>query len=124
MLEVSVMMSFGAAHNLRGYRGKCEALHGHNWKVEAVYASKTLDKIGMVTDFTVMREQLKSVLEEFDHKYLNQTAPFKKMNPTSENIAKFIYVSLKKLLRERRVKVCRVKVWETDNSSATYFEKK
>jgi 6-pyruvoyltetrahydropterin/6-carboxytetrahydropterin synthase len=122
MFEVSVVMSFGAAHNLRGYRGKCEALHGHNWKVEAVYRAAALDETGMVADFTVMKQQLKSVLEEFDHKYLNQTEPFKKLNPTSENIAKYIYVALKKLLRGRRAKVCRVKVWETDNSAATYFE--
>ena len=59
MFEVSVTMSFGAAHNLRGYRGKCEALHGHNWKIEVVYTAKTLDKIGMATDFTLMRGHLR-----------------------------------------------------------------
>jgi 6-pyruvoyltetrahydropterin/6-carboxytetrahydropterin synthase len=122
MFEVSVVMSFGAAHNLRGYRGKCESLHGHNWKVEAVYAASGLDELGMVIDFTVMREQLKSVLEELDHAYLNETAPFKKVNPTSENMAKFIYGRLKTLLSGRRVKVSRVKVWETESSCATYFE--
>jgi 6-pyruvoyltetrahydropterin/6-carboxytetrahydropterin synthase len=118
------VMSFGAAHNLRAYRGKCEALHGHNWKVEAVFSAATLDALGMVCDFTLMRRQLKSVLEEFDHAYLNETAPFKKRNPTSENMAKYIYGRLKGILKGRRVRVSCVKVWETENSSATYLEKR
>lgn len=123
MFEVSVVMSFGAAHNLRGYRGKCEALHGHNWKVEAVYGASRLDRIGMVSDFTVLREHLRGVLSEFDHTYLNATTPFRKSNPTSENIAEYIFFGLKKRLSGRRVRLARVKVWETENSAATYFEK-
>ncbi len=121
MFEVCVVTSFGAAHNLRGYRGKCEELHGHNWKVETVLAAGKLDKIGMVADFTVIKADLKNVLSQLDHKYLNDVPYFKKINPTSENIAKFIYAQMKKLARPG-VKISRVTVWETDTSFATYFE--
>lgn len=123
MFEVSVMMSFGAAHNLRGYRGKCEALHGHNWKVEAVLQSSRLDKLGMVEDFTAIKERLKEVLSVLDHGYLNDVAPFNKINPTSENIARFIYQGMKKEFPTPHLKISRVKVWETETSAATYFEK-
>jgi 6-pyruvoyltetrahydropterin/6-carboxytetrahydropterin synthase len=123
MFEVSVTMSFGAAHNLRGYRGKCEALHGHNWKVEAVLSSLRLDKLGMVEDFTAIKERLKETLSVLDHGYLNNVPPFDKMNPTSENIARFIYQCMKKKFRGPHLKVCRIKVWETETSAATYFER-
>ncbi len=123
MFEVSVVMSFSSAHNLRGYRGKCEALHGHNWKVEATIASLRLDKLGMVVDFTAIKESLKKVLSALDHAYLNDVAPFDRVNPTSENIARFVYQGLKKEFRRPGLKVARVKVWETETSVATYFEK-
>lgn len=123
MFEVSVVMSFSSAHNLRGYRGKCEALHGHNWKVEATIASLRLDKLGMVVDFTAIKESLKKVLSALDHAYLNDVAPFDRVNPTSENIARFVYQGLKKDFRRPGLKVARVKVWETETSVAVYFEK-
>ncbi len=122
MFEVSVVMNFSAAHNLKGYQGKCEALHGHNWKVEISLGSGSLDKIGMVEDFTVIREKLKSVLSLLDHKYLNQLSYFKKINPTSENIAKLIYTKMKERLKKSSMALIFVKVWETDNSYATYRE--
>ena len=122
MFEVSVVMDFSAAHNLRGYRGKCEALHGHNWKVQVNLQAEKLDKIGMVTDFKVIKEKLKEILALLDHKYLNQLSYFKKINPTSENIAKLIYGKMKERLRNSSVAVHSVKIWETDNSYATYGE--
>jgi 6-pyruvoyltetrahydropterin/6-carboxytetrahydropterin synthase len=112
-------MNFSAAHNLRGYRGKCEALHGHNWKVEACLRGKALDKCGMLADFSGIKRQLAAVLDELDHRYLNGSAYFKKVNPTSENIAKYIFARLKPRLKG----LCCVTVWESENSAATYYGK-
>ena len=122
MFEISVVMNFSAAHNLKGYRGKCEALHGHNWKVEVLLASPGTDKIGMVEDFNVIKEKLKSILTLFDHKYLNVLSYFKKANPTSENLAKLIYTKMKERTRSGPAKIISVRVWETENSSAIYHE--
>ena len=116
MYKLNVKAEFSSAHNLRGYHGKCEELHGHNWKVEVTAASKKLDKIGMVMDFKKIKEALKSVIEPLDHKYLNNLAHFKKINPTSENIAKFIYDNLKLKIPF----LSSVTVWENDTSSAAY----
>lgn len=122
MFEISVKMEFSAAHNLRNYRGKCENLHGHNWQVEAVFAAENLDKIGMVLDFKAARKILGEVMMYFDHCYINKTAYFKKVNPTSENIAGFIYERLKQKLKKQKVKVKRVIVWETPCSRAVFYE--
>ena len=90
MFEVMVLGEFSSAHNLRGYKGKCEDLHGHNWKVELIAQNNALDATGMVVDFRELKAKLNNVLEELDHKYLNDIDYFKKVNPTSENIAKYI----------------------------------
>jgi len=119
VFSVKVEVYFSSAHNLRGYKGKCEDLHGHNWKVEAVVESKKLDKLGMVMDFHELKSHLKSIIDKLDHKYLNQILYFKKVNPTSENIAKYIYDNLKRKTRGLKS----VTVWESHNSSATYHEK-
>jgi 6-pyruvoyltetrahydropterin/6-carboxytetrahydropterin synthase len=122
MFEVTVDMDFSAAHNLRGYRGKCESLHGHNWKVRVAVESKKLDQVGMVVDFKIIKEYLRDILDLLDHKYLNQTSYFKKINPTSENIARLIYLKMKERLKKDSLTVGFVTVWETDNSFATYRE--
>jgi 6-pyruvoyltetrahydropterin/6-carboxytetrahydropterin synthase len=116
MYSLKVQGSFSSAHNLRGYKGKCEDLHGHNWMVEMVVKSARLDKIGMVLDFKYLKKELNAVLESMDHKYLNQLPSFKKINPTSENIAKHIYGQLKPLIPT----LSSVTVWENSTSSATY----
>ena len=116
MYEIKVKSNFSAAHNLRNYRGKCENLHGHNWNIEAVFAYKSLAKDGMAVDFKEAKSLLKSVLEEFDHSYLNETGVFKKLNPTSENMAKSIYDGIKK----NNKNITSVSVWENENSCATY----
>lgn len=116
MYEIKVWASFSAAHNLRNYRGKCENLHGHNWKIEAVFAYKTLDKDGMAVDFKEAKAVLKKVLGQFDHSYLNDSGVFKKINPTSENMAKLIYDDIKKSNKH----IYSVAVWENENSCATY----
>jgi len=114
--SVKIEGSFSSAHTLRQYKGKCEALHGHNWRVEAVARSLKLNKAGMVRDFHDLKGKLNSILEGLDHKYLNKIPYFKKSNPTSENIARFIYGKLKKKIPQ----IKSVTVWESPSSSATY----
>ncbi|MCM8793869.1 MAG: 6-carboxytetrahydropterin synthase QueD, partial [Candidatus Omnitrophica bacterium] len=104
------------------YQGKCEALHGHNWKVKATVEGKKLAKNGMLLDFGELKKKLKEVLEELDHKNLNEIEYFKKNNPTSENIARFIFDRLSNRLKETSSRLKKVTVWETDTSSASYYE--
>lgn len=124
MYEVMVEGSFSAAHNLRGYRKKCEKLHGHNWKVRVGVRGGELDKTGMLIDFREVKNYLERTLEKLDHKYLNEISYFKVTNPTSENIARFIYNELKSRLKGSHYMVSKVTVWESDTTSATYFQDK
>ncbi len=118
--EVKVLGGFSASHRLRGYRGKCESLHGHNWKVEVSVSAPTLNKTGMVADFCVLKKTLSGVLNALDHCYLNDLAYFKKINPTSEHIAHYVFLVFRK---KSRIKGhIRVSVWETDTSRASYEE--
>lgn len=118
MYSIKVEGNFSAAHNLRSYRGKCEELHGHNWKVEIIARKDKLDKTGMVLDFKYLKAELNKVLDVFDHKYLNKTGYFKNVNPTSENMAAFLYRRLKARISSLKS----VTVWENPTSSATYEE--
>jgi 6-pyruvoyltetrahydropterin/6-carboxytetrahydropterin synthase len=120
MMRVSVKMSFSSAHSLRGYMGKCEALHGHNWDVEAVAEAETLDHLGMVIDFKILKKHLDDLLERYDHKHLNEIPPFDEINPSSENIAKFFFDELAKKIDDDRVKIAEMSVWESKGSRATY----
>jgi 6-pyruvoyltetrahydropterin/6-carboxytetrahydropterin synthase len=116
MFNVRVEGNFSSAHNLRAYKGKCESLHGHNWRVEAVVSGRGLDKAGMLIDFKILKKRLNACLEKLDHAYLNEIPYFEKVNPTSENIAKYIYDALR-----RRIKnIKSVTVWENSASCATY----
>ena len=116
MYSIKIEASFSAAHFLRAYKGKCEELHGHNWKIEAVVSRGQLDKAGMVLDFKDLKMELNKILEKFDHKYLNNLPYFKKVNPTSENISRYIYDNLKSKIPDLNS----VTVWENNTSSATY----
>ena len=116
MYSVKVEGDFSSAHNLRGYKGKCEELHGHNWKVQIVVCKNTLDQTGMVADFTSLKAELHKIIDRLDHKYLNNISYFKKFNPTSENIAKYIYDCLKNSISG----LGSVTVWESQNTRATY----
>ena len=118
MYRIKVEGNFSSAHSLRGYKGKCESLHGHNWKVEVEISGESLDKIGMLVDFKIVKKQLYRVLEKLDHSYLNKLAYFKKVNPTSENIAKYIYDRL----QGKGLSVKAVTVWESQNCCARYEE--
>ncbi|MBN1405470.1 MAG: 6-carboxytetrahydropterin synthase QueD [Candidatus Omnitrophica bacterium] len=117
--KIKIESSFSAAHRLRGYKGKCENLHGHNWKVKAVFAADELDKTGMLMDFVKAKKLLSAVLKGLDHKDINSLSFFKKYNPTSELIAKFIFDKLNKNLKSGVI-LRKVSVWETPTSCASY----
>ena len=124
MFEIFIEGGFESAHNLRNYRGKCENLHGHNYRVQVFIAGNILDKSGMLLDFTVLKKHLGTLMEKLDHKYLNEIKPFDRINPTAENIAKYIFCELKKTVKCRRFKISKVAVWETERNCAIYYEKR
>jgi 6-pyruvoyltetrahydropterin/6-carboxytetrahydropterin synthase len=119
--RVKVESHFSAAHSLRGYKGKCENIHGHNWKVEVSIASDTLDKTGLLLDFKKAKAILKKVLCVLDHTQINKIPYFKKHNPTSEIVAEFIFNNYKKKIKPP-LTLEKVSVWETPGSCATYYE--
>lgn len=109
--ELMVEDSFSAAHQLRGYKGRCENMHGHTFKVQVFVSGKKLDKIGMLRDFKEIKTELKKILDELDHTNLNELPLFAEQNPTAENIAREIY---------NRIKASKVTVWESDKACASY----
>lgn len=121
MFEVDIQRDFSAAHCLRGYQGNCSKLHGHNWMVQAFVRAAKLDEIGIAVDFRKLKEELESILEEFDHTNISELECFKNQNPTSELIAKVIFDRLSASLNDERVSVHRVRVCESPGSGATYF---
>jgi 6-pyruvoyltetrahydropterin/6-carboxytetrahydropterin synthase len=121
MYEISVEQEFEAAHYLRGYRGKCENMHGHHFRVVARLRAKKLDGIGIAYDFTILRDQLGQLLARFDHTCLNDVAPFDQINPTSENIASTVFGEIKAVLKGGGVSLSNVQVWESPRSCVTYF---
>lgn len=117
--KLKVESHFSAAHRLRQYRGKCESLHGHNWRVEVSIAAEELDGAGMVLDFKKLRRMLDEIVGLLDHKELNRISHFKKYNPTSELIAKYVFDKLSGKLKAPVI-LESVSVWETPGSCATY----
>jgi len=122
MFEVSCQLTFAAAHALRGYKGKCERTHGHNYRVEVTAEGERLNEIGLLFDFVELKEAMRAVIDRIDHTFLNENPPFDTVNPSAENIARFFYEELRKPL-EGRAHVSQVRVWETDNSVASYRPK-
>ena len=120
MYRAQVKMHFDAAHFLRGYRGKCENLHGHRFLVAVAVETETLDEIGMSIDFCVLKRHFKEIVDTFDHRNLNETAPFDVINPTSENLAAHFFKEMKSRLSP--VTIRRVKVWESPDAWASYSE--
>jgi 6-pyruvoyltetrahydropterin/6-carboxytetrahydropterin synthase len=120
MYEITVEKDFDAAHFLRGYQGKCEALHGHRFKVAVTVKTDNLNDIGLGYDFTELKQKLGEVLSRFDHTCLNEIAPFKRINPSSENIATTIYRELKRKLKATSVVITAIEVWESPQSRVTY----
>jgi 6-pyruvoyltetrahydropterin/6-carboxytetrahydropterin synthase len=121
MYEVTIINTFSAAHLLAEIGGKCEELHGHNFKVEVTVAASELNSEGIAIDFRLVKKWLKDILDEMDHQHLNDLPFFKGKNPSSENIAHFIYKSLQPPAKTQNVKVLRVKVWESENAAVTYI---
>jgi len=118
MYKVKVTSHFSGAHNLREYKGACEDLHGHNWRVEVSASSEGLNDLGMVVDFKDLKGAVKGCLAGLDHTHLNKLEYFKKVNPTSENIAKYVFDEVS--AKAGDMKICEVTVYETDTSCATY----
>jgi len=120
MYQVSIEQHFDAAHFLRGYRGKCEALHGHRFRVVVRVRASEVDDIGIAYDFVELKKQLGDILSRFDHTCLNDVSPFDKINPSSENIAATIYSELQSKLAGAPVSLTCVEVWESPQSGVAY----
>jgi 6-pyruvoyltetrahydropterin/6-carboxytetrahydropterin synthase len=120
MFEVSVEYGFAAGHALRNYKGKCENVHGHNYRVHVTVAGETLNEAGLLVDFSDLKRAIQSLVSRFDHQFLNQVAPFDQLNPSAENLAKYISDGMEPPLQEQGLRIQAVTVWETDASSATY----
>lgn len=121
--QIEVTGYFSAAHQLRGYQGKCEQLHGHNWKVAVTVTAAQLDNIGLALDFTELRTILQEVLQTLDHSFLNNLPYFHEINPTSEQIARYIFERCTDRLEKKSVQVTAVSVWESETAKAVYQRK-
>jgi 6-pyruvoyltetrahydropterin/6-carboxytetrahydropterin synthase len=120
MYKLNVVGSFASAHKLNGYDGLCKNLHGHNWKVRLCVMCDALDEIGMAMDFGILKTQLNSLLDELDHKYLNELTAFSQNNPTSENMARYIFEQMGIVLSQCACDVVEVEVWESEKASVIY----
>ncbi len=122
MYELIIKTGFSAAHNLRGYEGECERLHGHNWKVEVVVQTERLNEIDIAIDFKELKRETNAIMDRLDHRYLNEVPPFDRLNTTAENIARYIYQELSRRLNPQGVNVKEVRIWESDTACAIYYE--
>jgi len=121
MYELKITTHFAAAHRLENFYGKCEALHGHNWKVEVYLLGDRLDDAGLLKDFGAIKARTNEILQEIDHKYLNELPAFSQQNPSSENVARYLFERLAAVLDGDGIRVSKVSVWESDTSCASYF---
>jgi 6-pyruvoyltetrahydropterin/6-carboxytetrahydropterin synthase len=125
MYEVTVEAGFSSGHYLRNYRGKCENPHGHNYKVRVTLAGAELDETGMLLDFKLLKHVMGPVIDRIDHQMLNDLEPFTRINPSAENLARYFYDQTNVQLEEMtagRVRVKDCTIWETDTTTATYYE--
>ncbi len=122
MFEIAVEESFAAGHALRGYKGKCENVHGHNYKVRIVLVGEKLNQVGLLYDFVELKKNIAEVIHSLDHKFLNDIPPFTELNPSAENIAKYFYDELDRRLAPSAngSVVHQVTIVETDTTTATY----
>ena len=121
MFEVSVEQTFAAGHALRNYKGKCENVHGHNYRVRITIQGEQLDSTGLLVDFLDVKREMSAAIEYLDHNFINDLPPFDEINPSAENIAKYFYDRVRDGLEHGTpVRVAEVEVWETDTSSAVY----
>ncbi len=119
MYELSVTGDFSSAHFLRGYNGPCENLHGHTWKFEVTIVSRDLNELGLVVDFRDIKDKLKSFIGHLDHVSINDLPAFREVNPSTENLARYIFEEFSKQCQPYRL--IKVRVWESDTSSVTYY---
>lgn len=122
MFEVTIIKTFSAAHLLADIGGKCEELHGHNFKVEVTVGADALNEEGILIDFRIVKKWLKDILDRLDHQHLNELPYFRGINPSSENIARYIFTTIKPMAHFQSVNILNVKVWESDTASVTYRE--
>jgi 6-pyruvoyltetrahydropterin/6-carboxytetrahydropterin synthase len=125
MFEVTVQETFSSGHYLRNYKGKCENPHGHNYKVRVTLAGTELDEAGLLLDFKLLKQVLRPVIERIDHQMLNDLEPFTELNPSAENLAKYFFDETNLHLSDvtaGRVRVKDCTIWETDTTTATYYE--
>ena len=121
MFEVSVEQTFAAGHALRNYKGKCENVHGHNYRVRITIQGDQLDSTGLLEDFLDVKQLIGAVIDYLDHNFINDLPPFDQINPSAENLAKYFYDRVSGGLKsEVPVQVAEVRIWETDTSSAIY----
>jgi len=118
--EITINRSFAAAHSLKDIGGKCEGLHGHNFTVEISLAAPILSKEGLLLDFRILKEWTDEILEDLDHKHLNEHPYFKNVNPSAENIARFLHDRLSEKAGGKNLQVSCVTVWESENARASY----
>lgn len=125
MYEVTVDADFSSGHYLRNYHGRCENPHGHNYKVRVTLAGAELDATGLLLDFKMLKQVMRPVIDRIDHQMLNDLEPFTILNPSAENIARYFYEQTNTQLArmtDGRVRVKDCTIWETDTTSATYYE--
>ena len=122
MYELKIITQFAAAHQIRGIEGGCERLHGHNWKVEVFVSGDKLDENGLLIDFREMKDKTEALMEELDHKFLNELEPFTTLNPSSENISRYVYEALSRQLNTDTIRISKITVWESDSACASYTE--
>lgn len=120
MFDIFIKTHFSAGHHLRNYPGNCELPHGHNWHIRVTVRATELDELGMGVDFRTIKNAVNGVIDELDHRNLNEHPAFLEKNPSSENIAVYIYDNLKPLLTTDRYTLHSITVGETDNSGVTY----
>jgi 6-pyruvoyltetrahydropterin/6-carboxytetrahydropterin synthase len=122
MFQVSVEETFSAGHALRGYKGKCENPHGHNYRVRVTIEGPELDRIGLLADFTQVKHILRGIINELDHQFMNDLEPFRTVNPSAENLAKYFYEETAREVKglPAGAKISEITVWETDTASAQY----
>jgi 6-pyruvoyltetrahydropterin/6-carboxytetrahydropterin synthase len=121
MFEVTIEETFAAGHALRNYRGKCENVHGHNYRCQVTLEGAELDDIGLLVDFVELKRVVHGVIDRMDHQWLNEFPPFDVLNPSAENMARYIYEQVTEGLKVREgVRIAHVKLWETDTAHATY----
>lgn len=121
MYEVEIITGFSAAHRLRDYHGKCERLHGHNYKVTIAARAQELGEGGMVIDFVELKSAASGPVGRLDHMFLNDIPPFDETEPSAENLAAFLFREISEGLQDKADLLYSVSVWESDTSRATFF---